>query len=219
MEGGPPSPPFHRGGSPGVSTTSAIPQQEHDASFGGARDGVAVPSPDWRIRYMNASMLEILRLIGREADVATLWDALPDWRETDEAGTLRESMRSRAAVCFRVDGDRGRGRVWEVQADPLDSGELRVRLRNVTAQARLEEAERQYRAAGAEVAEREARLGAIVSAAPAGIVVFDAASFRVREANDFYHGFLEGRWQSPGAINGRHASEFIPRFEEAGIGD
>jgi hypothetical protein len=93
---------------------------------------------------MNASMLEILRLIGRGAAVETLWDALPGWEHSDPADTLRHAMATGAAVCFRVDGERGRGRVWEVQADPLESGDLRLRVRNVTALARVDEAGRRF---------------------------------------------------------------------------
>ncbi|HSU14074.1 ATP-binding protein [Longimicrobium sp.] len=192
---------------------------EHEASFGGARDGIAVLSPSWRIRYMNASMLDILRLIGREDRVATLWDALPGWEHSDAAGTLRHAMETGAAVCFRVDGERGRGRVWEVEAEPLQSGELRVRVRNVTAQAQLEAAERRFREAGASLEEREARLAAIISGAPVGMVLLEAATFTAREANAFYHQFLEGPWRVPGAIIGHRVDEFIPDFEALGIGE
>jgi signal transduction histidine kinase len=191
---------------------------DHEASFGAARDGVAVLAPDWRIRYMNASMLEILRLIGRGAGVETLWDALPGWEHTDAAGHLRGAMASRAGVCFRVDGERGRGRAWEVQAEPLDGGELRVRVRNVTAQARIEQAEQRFEEAGRSLAEREARLAALVSGAPVGIVLLEAATLTVREANAFYHQFLEGRWRRPGAIIGHTPAEFIPDFESSGVG-
>jgi hypothetical protein len=128
-----------------VSPTPEARRTEHEASFGAVRDGVAVLGPDWRIRYMNASMLEILRLIGGTTHVETLWDALPRWERSDAADTLRHAMDTGAAVCFRVDGERGRGRVWEVHAEPLESGDLRVRLRNVTVQAQVEEAERRLR--------------------------------------------------------------------------
>jgi PAS domain-containing protein len=122
-----------------VGSTPDARRSEHEARFGASREGVAVLSPEWRIRYMNASMLEILRLIGRGAAVETLWDALPGWEHSDPADTLRHAMATGAAVCFRVDGERGRGRVWEVQADPLESGDLRLRVRNVTVQARVDE--------------------------------------------------------------------------------
>jgi len=127
-----------------LGLTSEARRREHEASFGSARDGVAVLSREWRIRYMNASMLEILSLIGCGAGVETLWDALPRWEHSEPADTLRHAMKTGAAVCFRVDGERGGGRVWEVQADPLESGDLRLRVRNVTAQARAEEAERRF---------------------------------------------------------------------------
>ncbi|HET7460439.1 MAG TPA: ATP-binding protein [Longimicrobium sp.] len=190
----------------------------HEARFGAAREGVAVLGQDWSIRYMNASMLEILRLIGPGAErVETLWDALPGWSDSEPAGQLRHAMDSGAAVCFRVDGERGRGRVWEVEAEPLESGELRVRLRNVTAQAHGEAAERRRREGAEAVAAREARLSAIVSGAPVGIVLMDADTLVVREANAFYHQFLEGEWRTPGAIVGHTPLEFIPSFGQAGL--
>ncbi|HET7234769.1 MAG TPA: ATP-binding protein [Longimicrobium sp.] len=192
----------------------------HEAHFGTAREGVAVLGHDWSIRYMNASMLEILRLLGRGAEgVETLWDALPGWRESEAADQLRHTMDTGAAVCFRVDGERGGGRVWEVEAEPLDSGELRVRLRNVTAQAHREAAERTTQQASEALARREARLSAIVSGAPVGIVLMDAGTLVVREANAFYHQFLEGEWHTPGAIVGRTPHEFLPAFVEAGLHD
>ena len=176
---------------------------------------------DWSIRFMNASMLEILRLIGEGAgEVKTLWDALPGWEASEPADQLRHAMESGAAVCFRVDGERGRGRVWQVEAEPLETGELRVRLRNVTAQARREaealNAERRHPGTGEPLDQREARLSAIVSGAPVGIVLMDADTLLVREANAFYHRFLEGEWRTPGAIVGHTPWEFIPNFEEFG---
>ncbi len=152
--------------------------------------------PDWRIRYMNASMLEILRLIGRGEGVETLWDALPGWERSEPAGHLRHAMESGAGVCFRVDGERGRGRVWEVHAEPLDTGELRVRLRNVTALARHEAGERRHEQTGEPLAAREARLSSIVSAAPVGIVLMDADTLVVREANAFY----PSSWRGTGGL-------------------
>ena len=173
-------------------------RREHEAAFGSARDGVAVIAPDWRIRYMNASMLEILRLIGHAARVETLWDALPGWERSDAADALRQAMAAAAPVCFRVDGERGRGRVWEVETEPLDTGELRLRVRNVTSLARAEEAERARAPQGSLAeADREARLDAIVSGAPVGIVLLDAETLLVREANAFYHQFLEGPFRIP----------------------
>ena len=188
-------------------------RNEEEARYGTARDGVCVLSPDWKIRYCNVSMLEILRLIGRGGEVETLWDALPGWQDTPAADELRAAMESDRPRAFRVDGQRGAGRVWEVEAEPLDDGSLRVRVRNVTAQAQLEEA----RAAGRTLAEREARLGALVEGAPVGIVLMDADTFTVREANDYYHRFLEGEWSRPGAIVGATPWDFIPGFEEAGL--
>ena len=202
-----------------MTSTPQARRTEHDARFGGARDGIAVLAPSWRIRYMNASMLEILRLIGREDGITTLWDALPGWEHSHAAESLRHAMQTGAGVCFRVDGERGRGRVWEVEAEPLPSGELRVRVRNVTAQAQAEAVEQRFRQAGASLAEREARLAAIVAGAPVGIVLMEAATFTVREANAFYHRFLEGPWLRPGSLVGHRPDEFIPDFEPAGVGD
>jgi signal transduction histidine kinase/PAS domain-containing protein len=198
---------------------SGRPRNPHEADFGGIREGVAVLDAGWRIRYMNASMLEILRLIGRGEGVATLWDALPGWERSEPADQLRHAMDSGAGVCFRVDGERGRGRVWEVHAEPLDTGELRVRLRNVTAQAPGQAAERRHEQTGEPLAAREARLSAIVSAAPVGIVLMDADTLVVREANAFYHEFLEGHWRTPGSIVGHAAEEFLPEFGPSGVRD
>ncbi|HEX2078098.1 MAG TPA: PAS domain-containing protein [Longimicrobium sp.] len=118
-----------------MSTTPEARTRDHDAQFGRARDGVAVLSADWRIRYANASLLEILDLLGGRGGVQTFWDALPGWEETEEAAELRRSMQSRTHARFRIDRARGGGHAWEVTVEPLDSGELQVRLRNVTAQA------------------------------------------------------------------------------------
>jgi signal transduction histidine kinase len=200
-----------------VTPTPDARRKENEARFGAARDGVGVLAPDWRIRYANASLLEILRLIGRGDAVETLWDALPAWEHSPEADRLREAMATGKPASFRVDGTRGNGRVWEVEAEPLPSGELRVRVRNVTAQAAAEDAERQALYANASLAEREARLSAIVEGAPVGIVLMDAADLHVREANDFYHQLLEGEWRRPGAIVGHTPAEFIPDFEPSGL--
>ncbi|HEX8695013.1 MAG TPA: ATP-binding protein [Longimicrobium sp.] len=200
-----------------MSPSAQAPAREHDARFGATRDGVCVLSPDWRIRYMNASMLEILRLIGREEGIQTLWDALPGWERTPAADRLREAMESDRPQRFRVDGERGAGRVWEVEAEPLETGELRVRLRNVTAEARAQQAEERFREATVSLAEREERLEGIVAGAPVGIVLLDADTFTVREANEFYHQFLEGEWRRPGAIVGHATPEFIPDWHAAGL--
>lgn len=197
-----------------VPPTPDLARSDHEASFAAARDGVAVLGPEWQIRYMNASMLEILRLLGGGEGVRTLWDALPGWERSDAAGSLRLSMESQRPVCFRVDGENGRGRVWEVEAEPLANGDLRVRVHNVTEQARVEEAER-ARAARETLAVREARLAAIVSAAPVGMVLMDADTLLVREANAFYSTFLEGPWRAPGAIVGHAPREFLPGFDQA----
>jgi len=192
-------------------------RRENEARFGGVRDGVCVLSPDWRIRYMNGSMLEILRLIGGEDQVATIWDALPGWEGTPDAARLRAAMEADGPCCFRVDGERGGDRVWQVDTEPLSAGGIRVRLRNVTAQARLEAAAREADAANGTVAEREARLKALVGGAPVGIVLLDADTLVAREANEYYHRFLEGRWREPGAIVGHTPAEFIPGWEESGL--
>ncbi|HYH83425.1 MAG TPA: ATP-binding protein [Longimicrobium sp.] len=205
---------------PGADRPHDRPAGAQDDRFGGTREGVAVLGPDWRIRYMNASMLEILRLIGDGAGaVETLWDALPGWERSEYADQLRHAMETGAGICFRVDGERGRGRVWEVHAEPLDSGDLRVRLRNVTAQARREAAETRHAQTGEALDAREARLSSIVSAAPVGIVLMDADTLVVREANAFYHQLLEGHWRIPGAIVGHTPADFIPDFVSAGIHD
>jgi len=200
------------------SAADRRPGSSPEGDAAATREGVAVLDPGWRIRYMNASMLEILRLIGRGEGVETLWDALPGWEHSEPASQLRHAMESGAGVCFRVDGERGRGRVWEVHAEPLDTGELRVRLRNVTAQAQRE-AEARHEQTGEPLAAREARLSAIVSGAPVGIVLLDADTLVVREANAFYHEFLEGHWRIPGAIVGHTPEDFLPDFGPAGLRD
>ncbi|HEX7241336.1 MAG TPA: GAF domain-containing protein, partial [Longimicrobiaceae bacterium] len=83
-------------------------------------------------------------------------------------------------------------------------------------QARVEELREWLEAASRALADREARLDAILEGAPAGIVLMDADTFTVREANPAYYGFLEGEWRAPGSILGRRFDEFIPRFEELG---
>ncbi|HEY0037542.1 MAG TPA: PAS domain-containing protein, partial [Longimicrobium sp.] len=93
---------------------------EHEARYGAAREGVCVLAPDWRFRYVNASLLEILQLMGQGGErVTSMWDALPGWRGSPEADALERAMRERAGVCFRVAGERGGGRMWEVEAEPL----------------------------------------------------------------------------------------------------
>ena len=193
-------------------------RRDHEARFGAARDGVCVLDARWRIRYANASLLEILRLIGGGERVETIWEALPDWEHTPEADLLREAMRTGEPATFRVAGKRGNGRVWEVDAEPLGPEEMRVRVRNVTAQAHAEAAERHAAAALATREEREARLAALFEDAPVGIVLLDAGTLVVREANDYYARFLEGPWRVPGAIVGHAPDEFLPGYEETGLG-
>ena len=111
-----------------VNTTHEARARGHDALFGHAREGVAVLGRDWRIRYANASLLEILDLLGGRGGVETFWDAVPEWERSPEADVLRRAMETRAPATFRVDRERGGGFVWEVAVEPADGGELRVRL-------------------------------------------------------------------------------------------
>jgi PAS domain S-box-containing protein len=167
-----------------VSPTPEARNREHDAQFGRARDGVAVLSRDWRIRYANASLLEILNLLGGRGGVETFWDAIPGWDQAPEAAELRRAMQSRAHVAFRIDRARGGGHVWEVTAEPLDTGELRVSLRNVTAQAEMEELERRVQAAHGAAADLERRaLFDVLDTLPVGVVVAEAPSGRITYLN------------------------------------
>jgi signal transduction histidine kinase/PAS domain-containing protein len=201
-----------------VSPTPEARTREHDALFGRARDGVAVLSPDWRIRYANASLLEILDLLGGRAGVSTFWDALPQWEHTAEAELLRDAMRARSAVTFRVERERGGGYVWEVTAEPVDGGDLRVRLRNVTARAELEEMERRVSEAHASLADREQRLEEIVAGAPVALVLLDGRTLAVLEANDAYAHLLDPPWNRPGALLGHPLSAALTQYEETGVG-
>jgi signal transduction histidine kinase/PAS domain-containing protein len=201
-----------------VSPTPEARTREHDALFGRARDGVAVLSPDWRIRYANASLLEILDLLGGRAGVSTFWDAVPGWEHTGEADRLRHAMDSRAADSFRVERERGGGYVWEVTAEPVTGGDLRVRLRNVTARAELEEMERRVTEAHASLADREQRLGEIVAGAPVALALLDARTMEVLEANDAYAHLLDPPWDRPGAVVGHPLSEVLPAYEDTGVG-
>jgi signal transduction histidine kinase/PAS domain-containing protein len=201
-----------------VNPTPETRTHDHEALFGRARDGVAVLSPDWRIRYANASLLEILDLMGGRGGVSTFWDALPDWAGTPEADELRRAMKSRVGVRFRIDRDRGGGRVWEVTAEPGDGGELHVRLRNVTARTELEELERRVTEAHASLADHERRLEEIVAGAPVALALLDARTMVVLEANAAYAHLLDEPWSRAGAIVGHAMAEFIPGYEETGVG-
>jgi len=201
-----------------VTTTPEARARDHDALFGHARDGVAVLGRDWRIRYANASLLEILDLLGGRGGVDTFWDAVPEWEHTPEADALRQAMDTRAAVTVRVERERGGGYVWEVTAEPVDGGELRVRLRNVTARAELEELEQRVSEAHASLADRERRLEEIVAGAPVALALLDARTLVVIEANAAYANLLDEPWSRPGAIIGHPISEFLPRYEETGVG-
>jgi PAS domain S-box-containing protein len=200
-----------------VSPTPEARTREHDAQFGRARDGVAVLSPEWRFQYANASLLEILNLLGGREGVETFWDAIPGWDQVPEAGELRRAMRERVPILFRFDRRPKVPHVWEVAAEPLESGDLRVRLRNVTAQAELEELERRVREAHSSLAERERRLGEIVSAAPVSLALLDARTMVVLEANEAYSRLLDEPWNQPGAIVGRSIAEILPGYRDSGI--
>jgi signal transduction histidine kinase/PAS domain-containing protein len=168
-------------------TVSADPPAaagEHETLFGEARDGVAVLSPAWRIRYANASLLEILGLIGHPATVERLWDALPEWEGTPEGGRLREAMEERVPVSFRVGGTLGRGRVWEVSAEPLSDGDLRLRLHNATAREVIARAVLSDGGDG-DGAPGDAASGLfhILDALPIGIAVADGETGRIVYVN------------------------------------
>ncbi|HEX6037777.1 GAF domain-containing protein, partial [Longimicrobium sp.] len=201
-----------------MNPTSEVPTREHEALFGRARDGVAVLDGAWRIRYANASLLEILDLLGGRGAVSTFWDALPEWEHTPEADVLREAMRTRTAATLRVERERGGGYVWELTAEPVDGGDLRVRLRNATARAEMEALERRVTEAHASLADRERRLEELVADAPVALALLDARTLVVLETNAAYARLLDAPWNRPGAILGRPISEFLPRFEESGVG-
>ncbi|WP_420128405.1 ATP-binding protein [Longimicrobium sp.] len=201
-----------------MSPTSEARNRDHDAQFGRARDGVAVLSPDWRFLYANASLLEILDLLGGRQGVETFWDAIPGWGQVPEADEVRRAMDTRVPIVFRFDRRPEVPHVWEVAAEPMDSGDLRVRLRNVTAQAELEELERRVREVHTTLAERERRLGEIVSGAPVALALLDAHTLVVVEANEAYGRLLDEPWIHPEAIVGRPISDFLPAFEASGVG-
>ena len=201
-----------------VNPTPEVRTREHDALFGRARDGVAVLGRDWQIRYANASLLEILDLLGGRGGVSTFWDAVPDWEHTAEADLLRHAMETQTSTRFRVERERGGGYVWEVTAEPADGGDLRVRLRNVTARAEMEELEQRVTEVHASLADRERRLEEIVAGAPVALVLLDARSLAVLEANRAYTHLLDEPWKRPGAIIGHPLPAFLPGYDASGVG-
>jgi signal transduction histidine kinase/PAS domain-containing protein len=194
----------------------ATPFQPHDphSAFGHLRDGVCIVAPDWRIRYANASLLEVLHLIGRDQPVARVWDVLPP--ASAEAGLLRDAMERRVPASFRLREPEG-AHVLQFDAEPLPGGDLRIRCRNVSSDARIEDLERRWREAALSLAEREARLYAVLEGSPVGIVLLDAASLTVVEANRAAHDMLEGRWRTPGSTVGHAFADFVPGWEESGL--
>ncbi|HET6230355.1 MAG TPA: GAF domain-containing protein, partial [Longimicrobiaceae bacterium] len=190
--------------------TSANP----DAAFGHLRDGVCLVAPDGGVRYANASFLEILELVGHEGPVEHIWDVLPGDGGGPDAELLRHSLEDRVPVCFRTDA--GGSRVWQVEVEPAGRGDMRVRLRNVTAEVRAEAVERSGEAL-LTVAEREARLDAILESSPVGYVLMDSETFVVREANRASHEILEDPWRTPGSTVGHPMSELVPGFAASDI--
>jgi PAS domain S-box-containing protein len=201
-----------------VSPTPEARSRDHDEQFGRARDGIAVLSPDWRFLYANASLLEILNLLGGREGVETFWDAIPGWDQVPEADELRRAMRERIPILFRFDRRPQVPHVWEVAAEPLERGDIRVRLRNVTAQAELEELHRRVAEAHTSLAQRERRLGEIVSGAPVALALVDAQTMTVLEANEAYGQLLDEPWNRPGAIVGHTMGEILRGYEESGVG-
>jgi PAS domain S-box-containing protein len=202
-----------------VSPTSEARHRENDAQFGHARDGVAVLSRDWRFRYANASLLEILNLMGGRGGVETFWDAIPGWDHVPEADRLREAMESRTPIQFRFDRRPQVPHVWEVTAEPLDTGDLRVRLRNVTGQVEAEELRHRVSEAQRSWAERERRLVEILTGAPVALALVEAETAVVVEANEAYAELLDEPWNRPGAIIGHAMPEFLPGYYDDGVAD
>ena len=200
-----------------MSPTPEARNRDHDAQFGRVRDGIVVLSPDWRFLYANASLLEILNLLGGREGVETFWDAIPGWDQVPEANELRRAMRDRVPILFRFDRRPRVPHVWEVAAEPLEGGDIRVRLRNVTAQAEMEELESRVREAHTSLAERERRLGEIVSGAPVALALVDAQTMTVLEANEAYGRLLDEPWSRPGAIVGHAMAEILGEYEESGV--
>ncbi|HEV3049043.1 MAG TPA: PAS domain-containing protein, partial [Longimicrobium sp.] len=193
--------------------------RQHDAQFGHARDGVAVLSPDWRFLYANASLLEILNLMGGREGVETFWDAIPGWDQVPEADEMRRAMQAGTPVSFRFDRRPQVPHVWEVLAEPLESGDMRVRLRNVTAQVEVEELRRRVSEAQSTWVERERRLVEIVGAAPVALALVEAETSVVVEANESYAELLDEPWNRPGAVVGHAMHEFLPGYHEDGVAD
>jgi PAS domain S-box-containing protein len=202
-----------------VSPTPEARHRENDAQFGHARDGVAVLSRDWRFRYANASLLEILNLMGGRDGVETFWDAIPGWDQVPEADRLRGAMDSRTPITFRFDRRPQVPHVWEVAAEPLDSGDLRVRLRNVTSQVEVEELRQHVTESQRSWAERERRLVEIVTGAPVALALVEAESSVVVEANEAYAELLDEPWNRPGAVVGHAMHEFLPGYYDDGVAD
>ena len=200
-----------------MSPTPEARIRDHDAQFGRARDGVAVLSPDWRFRYANASLLEILNLMGGREGVETFWDAIPGWGQVPEAEQMRRAMEARTPLTFRFDRRPQVPHVWEVATEPLNGGDLRLRLRNVTAQVELEELRRRVDEAHGSLSERERRLVDIVSGAPVALALLDARTMVALEANEMYSGLLDPPWNAPGAVVGHAISEFLPEYGQSGV--
>jgi PAS domain S-box-containing protein len=174
-------------------------RRENEVRFGAVREGVCVLAPDWRFRYANASLLEILDLLGSREGVTSLWEAIPQWRDTPEAESLQRAMNERAAVCFRVTADRGAGREWEVEAEPLATGDLRVFVRNATART----------AARNGAGGPEARLDSMLAHVPVAVALVDAQTLEVIEANPAAHALLP----DADSLAGRTPGEVIPGWE------
>ncbi|HEY0019826.1 MAG TPA: PAS domain-containing protein [Longimicrobium sp.] len=200
-----------------MSPTPEARIRDHDAQFGRARDGVAVLSADWRFRYANASLLEILNLMGGRDGVETFWDAIPGWDQVPEADQLRRAMEAGTPVTFRFDRRPGVPHVWEVSTEPLNGGDLRLQLRNVTRQVEVEELQRRVAEAHGSLEEREQRLGTIVSGAPVALALLDARTMVALEANEAYSALLDPPWNQPGAAVGHPISRMLPAYEESGV--
>jgi PAS domain S-box-containing protein len=196
-----------------VTHTTENHTQDPETLFDRARDGVAVLTPGWRIRYANASLLEILGLIGGSPSVERLWDALPGWEHTPEADLLRDSMERRTPAAFRIGRDRGGGRAWDVTTQPLPDGDLRVRLHNVTADAEREEVEaraREARDAYTAALERErSALFEILDTLPVGVAVAQAETGEIVYLNP---AGVELGGRSREVLSAREVGEYTRRW-------